>query len=56
MTLTKVLAYVVLGIVGIIIYHLAESKPKPTAQCFLWLIGTGWLIGLAFGFYAWHAA
>lgn len=56
MTLTRLAAYVVLGVLGIIILRLAKSAAKPTAEAYLWLIGCGWLIGAALALYAWKGA
>lgn len=55
MTLNKLLAYAVVCIVGVIIYNLGRAKSQPAAECYLWMLGSTWLIGLALGFYAWHA-
>ena len=54
--MTRLLAYVVVGIIGVIIFNLARTGPKPVAQCYLWMLGTGWLTGLAMALFAWHGA
>ena len=56
MTVAKLLAFVIFGVIGVVLMHLAKSDRKPTSEAYLWLIGTGWLAGAAVALYSWEAS